>query len=181
MSMSTPPGMASQSSSITPSAPKPLTELTPGEAGVLGYTGETIWPLTRIEAIKHYNAYTSRQLTTLHELEDGSHCEGRKLILDVDGNRVPIERNAYDPSNARFLYRLLHPRMIAQVGNYYYCLRQRPSKKGSLIEYIPNKRYAYRDVKRTLAQIKISVLPSRMWDELPLAVLTDKMLHPYTE
>jgi hypothetical protein len=107
--------------------------------------------------------------------------EGRKLILDVDGNRVPIERNAYDPSNARFLYRLLHPRMIAQVGNYYYCLRQRPSKKGNQIEYIPNKRVAYRDLKRTLAQIKISVLPSRMWDELPLAVLTDKMLHPYTE
>jgi hypothetical protein len=107
--------------------------------------------------------------------------EGKKLILDVDGNRVSFERNAYDPSNSKFFYRLLHPRMIAQVGNYYYCLRQRPSKKGNQIEYVPNKRYAYRDVKRTLAQIKISVLPSRMWDELPLAVLTDKMLHPYTE
>ncbi len=70
--------------------------------------------------------------------------EGRKLILDVDGNRVPIERNAYDPSNAKFFYRLLHPRMIAQVGNYYYCLRQRPSKKGNQIEYIPNRKYPYR-------------------------------------
>ncbi len=107
--------------------------------------------------------------------------EGKKLILDVDGNRVPFERNAYDPYNAKFFYRLLHPRMIAQVGNYYYCLCQRPSKKGNQIEYVPNKNYAYRDVKGTLAQIKISVLPSRMWDELPLAVLTDKMLHPYTE
>jgi hypothetical protein len=26
-----------------------------------------------MEAIKHYNAYTSRPLTVLHELEDGSH------------------------------------------------------------------------------------------------------------
>jgi hypothetical protein len=52
----------------------------------------------------------------------------------------------------------------------------RASKKGNQIEYVPNKRYAYKDVKRTLAQIKISVLPSRMWDEL-----TDKMLHLYTE
>ena len=49
--------------------------------------------------------------------------EGRRMILDVDGNRVPIERNAYDPSNAKFLYRLLPSRMIAQVGNYYHCLR----------------------------------------------------------
>jgi hypothetical protein len=106
--------------------------------------------------------------------------EGRKLILDVDGIKVPIERNTYDISNANFFLRLLHPRIIAQVGNYY-CLRQRPSKKGNQIEYIPNKRYAYRDVKCTLAQITISVLPSRMWDELPLAVLTDKMLHSYTE
>ncbi len=73
MSMPTPPGTAGQSSSATPSAPKPLTELTYGEAGVPGYTGETIRPLTRIEAIKHYNAYTSRPLTTLHKLEDGTH------------------------------------------------------------------------------------------------------------
>jgi hypothetical protein len=107
--------------------------------------------------------------------------EGRKLILDVDGNVVPIQRNAYDPSNAKFLHRLLHPTMIAQVGNYYYCLRQRPGKKGNQFEYIPNKKYSYREVKRTLAQIKISVLPSRMWDECPLVSLTDKMLHPYTE
>jgi hypothetical protein len=107
--------------------------------------------------------------------------EGRKLILDVDGNIVPIQRNVYDPSNAKFLYRLLHPTMIAQVGNYNYCLRQRPGKKGNQFEYIPNKKYSYREVKRTLAQIKISVLPSRIWDETPLTVLTDKMLHPYTE
>jgi len=29
--------------------------------------------------------------------------EGRKIILDVDGNKVPITRNAYDPSNANVL------------------------------------------------------------------------------
>jgi hypothetical protein len=71
--------------------------------------------------------------------------------------------------------------MIAEVGNYYHCLRQRAGKKGNQFEYIPNKRYPYRDVKRTLAQLNISVLPSRMWDELALSALTDKMLHPYTE
>jgi hypothetical protein len=107
--------------------------------------------------------------------------EGRKIILDIDGNKVPITRNAYDPSNAKYLYRLLPQTMIAQVGNYYCCLRQRPGKKGNQFEYIPNRRYSYREVKRTLAQIKIAVLPSRMWDETPLTVLTDKMLHPYTE
>jgi hypothetical protein len=239
MSMPTPPGAASQSSSSsnTPSAPKPPPGLSPAEAGVPGYTGESIWPLTRNEAIKYYNAYTSRPLTILHEDEDGSphfdplsdfelariltklpneaegteiteydqnmsifimqqmnEClqapssfmyefstEGRKIILDIDGNKVPITRNAYDPSNANVLYRLLHPTMIAKVGNYYYCLRQRPGKKGNQFEYIPNRKYSYREVKRTLAQIKISVLPSRMWDETPLTVLTDKMLHPYTE
>jgi hypothetical protein len=71
--------------------------------------------------------------------------------------------------------------MIAQVGNYYNCLRQRPGKLGTSFGYIPNKRYAYKDVKRTLSQIKIQVLPSRMWDALALEPLTDKMLHPYTE
>jgi hypothetical protein len=107
--------------------------------------------------------------------------EGRRLILDVDGNRVPFERKAYDPSNAKLLYRLLSSRMIAQVGNYYNCLRQRPNKQGNSFEYVPNKKYAYRDVKRTLAQIKIQVLPTRMWHENPLSVLNDQMLHPYTE
>jgi hypothetical protein len=40
---------------------------------VPGYTGEIIWPLTlsRMEAVKHNNAFTSRPLTTPHELEDG--------------------------------------------------------------------------------------------------------------
>jgi hypothetical protein len=35
--------------------------------------------------------------------------EGRRTILDVDGNRVPISRNAYDSSNAKLLYKLLPP------------------------------------------------------------------------
>ncbi len=240
MSMPTPPGAASQSSSTTPSASKPPTGLSPGEAGVPGCTGETTWPLTRTEAIRHYNAYISRQLTTLHEQEDGTHyfeplpdteltriltklpnegkgleitqydqemsvfimqqlneciqsptafmyevqSEGRRLILDVDGNRVPFERKVYDPSNAKLLYRFLPTKMIAQVGNYYNCLRQRPHKQGNTLtsfEYIPNKTYTYRDVKRTLAQIKIQVLPTRMWSEASLSVLTDQMLHPYME
>jgi hypothetical protein len=237
MSMPTPPGGVSESSSATPTAPQRRTELTPGQAGVPGYTGEIIWPLTRMEAVKHYNAFTSRPLTTLHELEDGGHyyeplpddeliriltklpneaegsaitqyyqemsvfimqqlneCiqsplafmyevtgEGRRSIIDVDGKKVLITRDAYDPSNAKLLYRHLPHRMIAQVGNYYHCLRQRPDKKGNNFEYIPNKKYAYRDVKRTLAQIKIQVLPSRMWNESPLSVLNDQMLHPYTE
>ncbi len=73
MSMPTPPGVVSESSSATPSAPQPRTELTPGQAGVPGYTGEIIWPVTRMEAVKHYNAFTSRPLTTPHELEDGGH------------------------------------------------------------------------------------------------------------
>jgi hypothetical protein len=49
MTMPTPPGVASHSSSTTPSAPQLLTELTPGQAGVPGYTGELApQPLTNV-------------------------------------------------------------------------------------------------------------------------------------
>ena len=128
------------------------------------------------------NIYRCLPQVNLHGMDEGLTSKLNLIILlDIDGNKVPITRNAYDPSNANVLYRLLHPTMIAKVGNYYYCLRQRPGKKGNQFEYIPNRKYSYREVKRTLAQIKISVLPSRMWDEAPLTALTDKMLHPYTE
>ena len=53
------------------------------------------------------------------------------------------------------LYRLLDMKMIARVGDYYYSLRMRPEKKASTYEYIPNKRYSYKDAKRTLALINI--------------------------
>jgi hypothetical protein len=49
------------------------------------------------------------------------------------------------------LYRLLDMKMIAHVGDYYYSLRMRPEKKASTYEYVPNKRYSYKVVKRTLA------------------------------
>ena len=48
------------------------------------------------------------------------------------------------------LYRLLDMKMIARDGDYYYSLRTRPEKKASTYEYIPNKRYSYLAVKRTL-------------------------------
>ncbi len=56
-------------------------------------------------------------------------------------------------------------KMIARVGDYYYSLRMRPEKKASTYEYVPNKRYSYKDVKRTLAQIGIQVFPSRYWSD----------------
>jgi len=105
----------------------------------------------------------------------------KKLLLDVYGNLIPYERNAYDASNQPYLHRLLPLKEIARVGDYYHCLRQRPEKKGSAYEYIPNLTYRYKDVKRTLKQINIHVLPSRMWDELPLSTTTDQQLHPYIE
>ncbi len=49
------------------------------------------------------------------------------------------------------LYRLLDLKQIARVGDYYFSLRMRPEKKSSTYEYIPNKRYSYKAVKRTLA------------------------------
>jgi hypothetical protein len=85
--------------------------------------------------------------------------EGRRIILDVDGNRVPFERKAYDPSNAKLLYRLLPSRMIAQVATTTIAYAKDPINS---FEYVPNTKYAYRDVKRTLAQLKIQVLPTRM-------------------
>jgi hypothetical protein len=65
--------------------------------------------------------------------------------------------------------------------DYYNCLRQRPEKKGNAFEYVPTLTHRYKDVKRTLAQINIQVLPSRMWDELPLSTTADQQLHPYIE
>jgi hypothetical protein len=100
-----------------------------------------------------------------------------KLLLDVHGTLIPYERNAYDPSNQPYLNRLLPQAKIAPVGDYYHCLRQRPEKKGNAFEYVPNLTHRYKDVKRTLAQINIQVLPSRMWDELPLSTTTDQQLH----
>jgi hypothetical protein len=79
------------------------------------------------------------------------------------------------------LYRLLDMKMIARVGDYYYCLRVRPEKKSSTYEYIPNKRHSYKDVKRTLAQIGIQVSPSRYWSDLALSTLSDHQIHPYIE
>ena len=57
----------------------------------------------------------------------------------------------------------------------------RPEKKSSTYEYIPNKRYSYKDVKRTLAQINIQVTASRYWSDLALSTLSDHQLHPYFE
>jgi hypothetical protein len=79
------------------------------------------------------------------------------------------------------LYRLLDMKMIARVGDYYYSLRTRPEKKSPTYEYIPNKRYSYKDVKRTLAQINIQVTASRYWSDLALSTLDDHQLHPYFE
>ena len=77
------------------------------------------------------------------------------------------------------VYRLLDMKQIARVGDYYYSLRQRPDKKSSSYEYIPNKKYSYRAVKRTLAQISIQVTASRYWSDLALSTLSDHQLHPY--
>ncbi len=70
-------------------------------------------------------------------------------------------------------------KQMARVGDYYYSLRLRPEKKASTYEYIPNKRYSYKDVKRTLAQIDIQVTASRYWSNLALSTLSDHQLHPY--
>jgi hypothetical protein len=57
----------------------------------------------------------------------------------------------------------------------------RPEKKNPAYEYVPNKRYSYQDVKRTLAQIKIQVSASRYWSDLALSTLSNHQLHPYVE
>ena len=79
------------------------------------------------------------------------------------------------------LYRLLDMKTIPRVGDYYFSLRLRPDKKSATYEYIPNKRYSYKDVKRTLAQIGIQVTASRYWSDLALSTLDDHQLHPYYE
>jgi hypothetical protein len=127
--------------------------------------------------INQINSCFTQAEDFIYEVMSGT----KKLLLDVYGNLIPYERNAYDASNQPYLHRLLPQKEIARVGDYYYCLRQRPEKKGSAYEYIPNLTHRYKDVKRTLKQINIHVLPSRMWDELPLSTTTDQQLHPYIE
>ena len=105
------------------------------------------------------------------------HMQGtERYYLDVDG-RTPRARDpTRDPSK---LYKMLPLRMIPIVGDYYRILRQRPGKQSDTFEYMPNASYAYRHVKRDLAQLKVEVFPSRMWHENPTSAIVDEQLHPY--
>ena len=69
------------------------------------------------------------------------------FIYEVSVNGVKKYRTIYsDLVHAKVafastgLYRLLDMKQIARVGDYYYSLRQRPDKKSSSYEYIPNKK-----------------------------------------
>jgi hypothetical protein len=127
--------------------------------------------------INQINSCFTQAEDFIYEVMSGT----KKLLLDVHGSLIPYERNAYDTSNQPYLYRLLPQAKIALVGDYYHCLRQRPKKKGNAFEYVPNLTHRYKDVKRTLAQINIQVLPSRMRNELLLSTTTDQQLHSYIE
>jgi hypothetical protein len=100
---------------------------------------------------------------------------GTKKYRSIHGDFVYAKTAFASPG----LYRLLDMKMIARVGDYYYSLRMRPDKKSATYEYIPNKRYSYKDVKRTLAQINVQVTASRYWSDLALSTLDDHQLHPY--
>jgi hypothetical protein len=100
---------------------------------------------------------------------------GTKKYRTIHGEFVYAKTAFASPG----LYRLLDMKMIARVGDYYYSLRMRPDKKSATYEYIPNKRYSYKDVKRTLAQINVQVTASRYWSDLALSTLEDHQLHPY--
>ena len=102
---------------------------------------------------------------------------GAKKYKTLHGEGV----HAKDAFASQGLYRLLDMKMIARVGDYYYSLRMRPDKRAATYEYIPNKRYSYKDVKRTLAQVNIHVTASRYWSDLALSTLEDHQLHPYFE
>jgi hypothetical protein len=83
--------------------------------------------------------------------------------------------------DSKHVYRFLPQKMISIVGDYYQCQQQRPDKKTPAYEYIPNKRYAYRIVKLKLAQLDITILPSKMWTELAFSHCTDHQLQSYIE
>jgi hypothetical protein len=102
---------------------------------------------------------------------------GTKKYKTIHGESV----YAKEAFASQSLYRLLDIKMIARVGDYYYSLRMRPDKRAATYEYIPNKRYSYKDVKRTLAQVNIHVTASRYWSYLALSTLEDHQLHPYFE
>jgi hypothetical protein len=78
-------------------------------------------------------------------------CTSR-YYLDIDGNKPPSRQPGGDHKN---LYKMLPLKMIPGKNNTDAC------------EYMPNAKYAYRHVKRDLAQLNVEVFPSRMWQELP--------------
>ena len=99
-----------------------------------------------------------------------------RYCLDVEGKKPRTRDPTRDPSK---LYKMLPLRMITIVGDYYTILRQRPGKQSDVFEYMPNATYAYRHVKRDLAQLNVEVFPSRMWHENPTQAIHDEQLHPY--
>ena len=123
--------------------------------------------------------YMVERLHQAHYLPDEfvyEHMHGTtRILLDIDGNKPRLRGNP-DPKN---LYKMLPLRMIPIVGDYYSILRQRPTKQSDAFEYMPNAKYAYRRVKRDLAQLNVDVLPSRMWHENPTQAIPDEQLHPY--
>ena len=96
-----------------------------------------------------------------------------RFYLDVDGNKPRIR-------DVTKLYKMLPLRMIPIVGDYYTVLRQRPGKQSDAFEYMSNAKYAYKHVKRDLAQLNVEIFPSRMWHENPTQAIPDEqLLHPY--
>ncbi len=118
-----------------------------------------------------HQAYSLPDKFIYEHMHDTSRC-----YLDIDGNRPRAQNSGGDLKN---LYKMLPLRVIPMVGNYYSILRQRPGKHSDAFEYMPNAKYAYRQVKRDLAHLNVEVLPSRMWHENPTQTVPDEQLHPY--
>ncbi len=128
---------------------------------------------------REMSRFVMNRIDQCFRIPDDFVCEvmvnGIKRYKTILGEPVYAKDAFASPS----LYRLLDMKMIARVGDYYYSLRVRPEKKTPTYEYVPNKRYSYKDVKRTLARIGIQVSPSRYWSDLALSTLSDYQIHPY--
>jgi hypothetical protein len=86
------------SSVIPPPAIQPRAALTPGQAGVLSYTGKTIMPLTRTEARKHYKALVPTPMPKEGELLADSELARilTKLPHEGDSHVNDHDRNMSD-------------------------------------------------------------------------------------
>jgi hypothetical protein len=150
--LSTRKSEANESSSIAPTpAIQPRTVLTPGQAGVPSYTGQTMMPLTRAEARMHYKALIPTTMPKEGELLADSELVRilTKLPHEGDAHVNDLDRDMSD-----YMISQIHSLLLHTVGGVYIRSHEREKLlldvHGSTIPFARNaydasdRQYLYR-------------------------------------